>query len=1348
MLTSAIKKKNTICLSMIVKNESKIIERCLKTVIPLIDYWIICDTGSTDNTIDVIKTFFEGCGIPGEIHQHQWQDFAYNRSRALSLARSKAEYTITIDADEEYTYAADLELLEALTCDHYMILADMNGTLYYRDLLFNNRLEWKYFDVLHEFPDAEGVKTIGYLKSITNVIHFDGASHSDPEKYRRHAEILEAEVIKRPHYARYRYYLAQSYKDARMNEKAIENYLLRTKMTTGFQDEIYTSYLNIGYCMIGLNKPMEEYLVYFFKAFELQSHRLEAPYEIVHNFLAYDMPKSAYNFGITLINQRQVFDVPGGLLIVKRLYDYSFLFEVYIAAYNSGNKHDAVRILKRILDERRYPEDMDQEFKRRWKEINAEINPTTFKDIFNQIYKNNAWGYAAQKFALCSGSGNSQEATMEYRAFLRKYMKENNIRSVLDVGSGIWEFEHDEFICNGVAYIGLDCADAVVEFNREKYANCKNIIFVCEDIMNYDLDGKEYDLIILKDFLQHMTNTDVIRILDRIISHGKHILIMNDANQPADTTERNLITGGYCPLNSQCYPLKRYEPVKLGEYNWKEVSLIRNDNIGKTVMIAILARNKGFLLQTYLSCIYALDYPKDRIILYINTNNNRDNTEDLLQMFVDNVREEYMNIIFEKHSVNELPDDVNPHYWTDIKLTALAKIRNGSLRKAAELGVDYYFIADCDNFVLPFTLKDLIKYNKPIIAPLLNDAPEKLVGEVRDTNFFYATNQEGYLDPEFNAKTLSIMSYEMRGCFEVGLVHCTYLIKAEYLSKLSYTDEKPDKYEFIKFSRNAKKAGISQWICNDKHYGILWRFNNNNITFAEESREFTQYLTSAATTKQIFGLCKIPNYTYQSDGSVLLAILARNKAHVLPLFLQCIGNQDYPKNKICVYINTNNNHDDTLEILKTWREENATKYAAIIFDNIEHNGLESSRPHEWTQERFSILGRIREKSMRRAREMRCQYYFVVDCDNFIRPFTLRQLIKEDKPIIAPMLKSVPEKGDRYSNFFADIDANGYYGYHPDYNEYYDRKLIGTFKVPVVHCTYLIKTECIPQLKYVDGTGRYEFVIFSDSARKNGVGQYLCNKYQFGELLHFYDENIKLEDERKRFRGEYWFPQVSIIALKERRDRMELLEKTTIPILQKSGVKCELTDAFNPLKDDAYDFIRKNGMNINIHPKFNYNTGQIGVYISHYRLWKKMVDENIPEMIIFEDDAIIADNFRNNVEEMMKEADPDYEMIYFYHDRFKDNTTTEQHSTDTDKYTEKYLQPGYETDGLVAYLITRKLAKKLVEHCKNMYREIDLVLKWYLTESKTKFYCSNRKMITHGLTPSSINSCEIFINKKY
>jgi glycosyltransferase involved in cell wall biosynthesis len=60
---------------MIVKNESRIIERLMLSVLPIVDSYCICDTGSTDNTIELIETFFEKNNRPGRIVKEPLKDF-------------------------------------------------------------------------------------------------------------------------------------------------------------------------------------------------------------------------------------------------------------------------------------------------------------------------------------------------------------------------------------------------------------------------------------------------------------------------------------------------------------------------------------------------------------------------------------------------------------------------------------------------------------------------------------------------------------------------------------------------------------------------------------------------------------------------------------------------------------------------------------------------------------------------------------------------------------------------------------------------------------------------------------------------------------------------------------------------------------------------------------------------------------------------------------------------------------------------------------------------------------------------------------------------------------------------
>ena len=146
-------KKQTICLNMIVKDEANIIAKTLQNILDNISitYWVVSDTGSTDNTKDIIKTFFNDKNIPGEIFDDKWQDFGHNRTLALEHAYNKTDYLLIFDADD--SFHGEFILPKKLDKDTYHLkFGDCGGVFVYnRPLLINNRKKFSFNGVLHEF---------------------------------------------------------------------------------------------------------------------------------------------------------------------------------------------------------------------------------------------------------------------------------------------------------------------------------------------------------------------------------------------------------------------------------------------------------------------------------------------------------------------------------------------------------------------------------------------------------------------------------------------------------------------------------------------------------------------------------------------------------------------------------------------------------------------------------------------------------------------------------------------------------------------------------------------------------------------------------------------------------------------------------------------------------------------------------------------------------------------------------------------------------------------------------------------------------------------------------------------
>ena len=238
------------------------------------------------------------------------------------------------------------------------------------------------------------------------------------------------------------------------------------------------------------------------------------------------------------------------------------------------------------------------------------------------------------------------------------------------------------------------------------------------------------------------------------------------------------------------------------------------------------------------------------------------------------------------------------------------------------------------------------------------------------------------------------------------------------------------------------------------------------------------------------------------DKTVFISVLTRNHGKFLPHYFRSLEEMDYDKKNIVIYINTNNNDDDTMEFLTSWIGQNYFKYRNIIFEK----GIDDPKITKdlyWDHDdnrRLKKMASIRNRSLDICRLEKTDYYFVMDTDNWVAPITLKYLIQKEKPIIAPFIKMYDESS-MYSNYFNDTNETGYYKDSPLDKEIWIREnMIGTFKVPLVHCTYLIDTKYINDLSYTSnywGDHHYEFVLFANNAREKNVDQYICNEKMFG-----------------------------------------------------------------------------------------------------------------------------------------------------------------------------------------------------------------------------------------------------------
>jgi len=335
--------KTSVCLTMIVKNESHIIHELLESIYRHLDYWVIVDTGSTDNTKDIIKTFFEKHSIPGELHDRPWKNFGHNRTESLLLADGKCDYMWVIDADDKLHGNVRLD---NLTKDCYYLKHINNDSVFSRAQLFKSGKAWKYVGVVHEYPNTylpfSRADLAGdyYIQARTL-----GARNHDPEKYLKDAMMLEEALKDEPNNSRYWFYLGRSYVAANNSEKAKEAFKKRTEMG-GWNEEVFYAWYELGHCEIRLGSPESEIANAFLNAYNAKSSRAES----LHSLARYYRTIGKYELGYMIAKTASQIPHPGNdaLFVSPSVYSYQALDELAVCAYYTANAKEGYAVCKKL----------------------------------------------------------------------------------------------------------------------------------------------------------------------------------------------------------------------------------------------------------------------------------------------------------------------------------------------------------------------------------------------------------------------------------------------------------------------------------------------------------------------------------------------------------------------------------------------------------------------------------------------------------------------------------------------------------------------------------------------------------------------------------------------------------------------------------------------------------------------------------------------------------------------------------------------------------------------------------------------------------------------------------------
>ncbi len=328
-----------IILLLMVKNESRIIERCLEAALPHVDATAVLDTGSADDTIAIVQRVLSASGKPGRVAQHPFDDFGRSRTRSFKEAQALCAQ---MGWDPEHTYAlavdADMVLVPSpefrqypFTHNGYHVMQANSSLKYYNTRLMKCAHGWTCVGATHEYWAGGPVEKIPY-----EVLHIDDRNDGGckADKFERDVRLLTAEIEAEPNNVRAHFYLGQSLKDLGRPDEAIR-YFKRRIQLGGWHEEVWHAHYQIGKCyeQKGDVMQMERWMN---KAFDVYPRRAEPLYHLCRYFREHSHHYKAYHY---YLKGRNIPYPHDDLLFVENhVYNGLFEYENTILACYITNK--------------------------------------------------------------------------------------------------------------------------------------------------------------------------------------------------------------------------------------------------------------------------------------------------------------------------------------------------------------------------------------------------------------------------------------------------------------------------------------------------------------------------------------------------------------------------------------------------------------------------------------------------------------------------------------------------------------------------------------------------------------------------------------------------------------------------------------------------------------------------------------------------------------------------------------------------------------------------------------------------------------------------------------------------
>lgn len=356
--------KTGICLNMIIKNEAKNLARMFESLHSIIDYYIISDTGSTDNSIELVKNLGKKYKIDGIIESHPWKDFSHNRNIALEMAnkalredKHQCKWWLVFDPDEELIIEDPL-FFEQLNENYSYCIPKQYNNIQSAPLLLVSfkQAEWEWKGEIHNFlHNSSSNKKTEILKGLSIKCHvFAGekskAFANQNEKSLKDIELLENELqIAIPSSENvHRYFsLANEYHEIGNSKKAIENF----NIVLHYFDQknatiIYFTHIQLGIIYFQFLKNQNQAIEHFRLAISTDNERKEAYYFLGKIHMLNKEFESAKKY---LSQAFQIEKTPIDMMFYIDIYSWKTEFDLLLVLIQLQQITEVTSLLKSLI---------------------------------------------------------------------------------------------------------------------------------------------------------------------------------------------------------------------------------------------------------------------------------------------------------------------------------------------------------------------------------------------------------------------------------------------------------------------------------------------------------------------------------------------------------------------------------------------------------------------------------------------------------------------------------------------------------------------------------------------------------------------------------------------------------------------------------------------------------------------------------------------------------------------------------------------------------------------------------------------------------------------------------------